>query len=42
MFGVLSDGTRKIDWVRFPTGLFPISSYLHSELDKGQRVRDTL
>lgn len=21
MFGVLSDGTRKIDWVRFPTGL---------------------
>ena len=27
MFGVLSDGTRKIDWVRSPTGLFQIVLY---------------
>ena len=27
MFGVLSDGTRKIDWVRFPTGLSQIVLY---------------
>lgn len=27
MFGVLSDGTRKIDWVRPPTGLFQIILY---------------
>lgn len=27
MFGVLSDGTRKINWVRFPTGLFQIVLY---------------
>ena len=27
MFGVLSDGTRKINWVRFPTGLSQIVLY---------------
>lgn len=27
MFGVLSDGTRKINWVRFPTGLLQIVLY---------------
>ena len=27
MFGVLSDGNRKINWVRFPTGLFQIVLY---------------
>lgn len=27
MFGVLSDGTRKINWVRSPTGLLQIVLY---------------
>ena len=27
MFGVLSNGTRKINWVRSPTGLFQIVLY---------------